>query len=62
MEGEREPFSRRVPSPPPNLPPLPPKTFDFIESPLSILLDKRAFLRMGEGSFVIFWNKKREKE
>ena len=35
-------------------PPLPPKTFDFIESPLSILLDKRAFLRMGEGFFVIF--------
>ena len=33
---------------------VPPKTFDFIESPLSILLDKRAFLRMGEGSFVIF--------
>ena len=35
-------------------PPLPPKTFDFIESPLSILLDKKAFLRMGEGSFIIF--------
>ena len=31
-----------------------PKTFDFIESPLSILLDKRAFLRMEEGFFVIF--------
>ena len=45
-----------------NLPPLPPKTFDFIGSPLSSLLDKRAFLRMGEGSFVIFWNKKGEKE
>ena len=54
MDGEREPFWRRVPSPHPNLPPLPPNTFDFIESPLSIILDKRAFLRMGEGSFVIF--------
>ncbi len=53
LEGGGEPFSRKVPLPPPNLPPSLPKTFDLIESLLQGVRTEKGFPLLGKLFFIL---------